>query len=253
MASASGLLVSRGVRKLIRQPMALVMGLATSLFFLVVYNAGIGGIGNLPEFGNAGYLAFLFPLSIVSLAMGSASGAGEALHADMQSGYFKRLYLSPAPGWAFVAAPLVADGLGTLVISAALLGVGALFGVPFRFGWLSVVGVLGLSMLWGTLLSALSAGVMLRTGSHQGARAVTTAVFPLIFLSTTFLPRALVTSGWLLTVSWGNPVTYLLGGMRFLLGGTEPAHYLWIGYAFTALGALAAMLFAMSSSRKVLV
>ena len=78
-------------------------------------------------------------------------------------------------------------------------------------------------------------------------------VFPLIFLSTTFMPRELVTAGWLLAVSWANPVTYLLGGMRFLLGGTEPAHYLWIGYAFTALGALAAMLFAVSSTRKVLV
>ena len=57
-----------------------------SLFFLLVYNAGIGGIGDMEAFGTGGYLSFVFPITIISLAMGSSSGAGQTLNADMQSG-----------------------------------------------------------------------------------------------------------------------------------------------------------------------
>jgi ABC-2 type transport system permease protein len=224
-----------------------------SLFFLLVYHAGIGGIGDLPAFGGNGYLAFLLPMSIVSLTMGSAAGAGQALHDDIASGYFRRLYLSPARRYSFAAAPLAADALTTLLGTAALLAIAALLGVPFRYGLLSAVGLLSLSFLWGLTLSALSAGIMLRTGSSEGARLVTTAVFPLIFLSTTFLPRELITSRWLLTVSWANPVTYLLEGMRALLAGTAPLSFLTAGLAITAASAALALLFAITGSKKILV
>ncbi len=247
------MLIKRGIYKTLRRPYALLGGMGMSLFFLLVYNAGIGGIDFLPAFGQGGYMAFLLPMSLISLSMGSAAGAGQALHDDLTSGYFRRLYLSPVRRSSFAAAPLAADGLSTLLGSAALLGAAALLGVPFRFGFASVAGLLLLSLLWGVTLSALSAGIMLRTGSAEGARMVTTAVFPLIFLSTTFLPRELITSRWLLTVSWANPVTYLLEGMRSLLGGTASLDYLLAGFGMTGLAAAAAVAFALTGAKKILV
>jgi ABC-2 type transport system permease protein len=232
--------------------MAPLTGLGMSIFFLLVYNAGIGGIGFLPEFGDGGYLSFLFPLAIVSLAMGSSSGAGQNLHNDMQSGYFRRMYMTPAPRWAFIAAPLLADGLSTLLMTGLLIAVGAIFGVKFQFGAISVIGILALSLLWGITLSGFSAGIMLRTGKPQGAQIVTNAVFPLIFLTTTFLPRELITSRWLVAISWGNPVTYVLEANRYLLAGTSPKYFLMIGIAVLSFGALSAILFALSGSKKAL-
>jgi ABC-2 type transport system permease protein len=246
-------LVKRGIARALRKPFALIGGLGMSLFFLLVYQAGIGGIDFLPEFGEGGYLAFLLPMSLVSLAMGSAAGAGHALHTDMSSGYFRRLFLTPAPRWSFVAAPLAADGLSTLIGAAGVIAAGAVFGVPFRFGLLSVGGLLLLSVLWGVCLSALSAGVMLRTGSAEGAKLVTTAVFPLIFLSTTFLPRELIRARWLLTVSWFNPVTYMMEAMRYLMGGTAAVEFFYAGLGITAAGACGAVLFAFAGTRRMLV
>ncbi len=247
------LLIKRGISRMMRKPFALIGGLGMSLFFLLVYQAGIGGIGYMSEFGGGGYLAFIMPMSLVSLAMGSAAGAGQSLHDDMNSGYFRRLYLSPAPRWNFVAAPLVADGTATFIGAAGVLAAGALFGVPFRFGLLSVAGLLLLSTMWGIILSALSAGVMLRTGSAEGAKMVTSAVFPLIFLSTTFLPRELITSKWLLTVSWINPVTYMMEAMRYLLAGTASQGFFHAGLLITLAGTLAALIFAFTGGKKILI
>lgn len=247
------LLVERAILRTLRRPAALLGGLGMSLFFLAVYSAGIGGVGFLPQFGDGGYLAFLFPMSLVSLAMGSAAGAGQSLYDDMVSGYFRRLYLSPLHRWTFVAAPIAADAVATGLGSLGILAAGLLFGVPVRFGAMSVLGLLLLSLLWGVTLSALSAGVMIRTGRPEGARIVTSTVFPLVFLSTTFMPRELITAHWLRAVSWANPVTYLLEGMRYLLAGTAPAEYLLIGLAFSFASAGAALAYALTGTRRVLV
>lgn len=249
--SANTLIITRGIIKLAKQPTAPIMGFAMSLFFLLVYNAGIGGIGHLDAFGEQGYLAFIFPITIISLAMGSSSGAGQTLNADMQSGYFRRLYLSPVSRHMLVLAPMLADTLSSLIFTGILLAIGTLFGLPFQFGWVSVAGILLLSLLWALTLCGFSAGIMLRTGQHQSATIVTNAVFPLLFLSTTFLPRELITAKWLLTASWANPVTYVLEANRYLLGGTSPKEFFLLGLLILSFTALVSVVFALGSAGKI--
>jgi ABC-2 type transport system permease protein len=245
------LLISRAIFKLVKQPAAPLMGFAMSIFFLLVYNAGIGGIGFLDAFGEGGYLAFIFPITIISLAMGSSSGAGQTLNADMQSGYFRRLYLSPVSRKMLVVAPMLADTLSSLLFTAVLLGIGAAFGLPFQFGLVSVAGILLLSLLWALTLCGFSAGIMLRTGQHQSAAIVTNAVFPLLFLSTTFLPRELITAKWLVSVSWANPVTYVLEAIRYLLAGTSDFSFFLWGLMILAVTATASVVFAVRSGNRI--
>lgn len=251
MNTAIKLLIVRGIKKLVKQPAAPLMGLGMSLFFLLVYNAGIGGIGYMKEFGSGGYLAFIFPITIISLAMGSSAGAGQTLNADMQSGYFKRLYLSPAPRWILVVAPMLADILSSVLLTGILLVIGALFGLPFQFGIGSVLGILLLSLLWSVTLCGFSAGVMLRTGQPQSAAIVTNAVFPLLFLSATFLPRELITAKWLVALSWGNPVTYILEANRYLLAGTSSQIFFFTGLLIFSITAICSVAFALLSAEKI--
>jgi len=251
MSNACKLLITRGIVKLVRKPSTTLMGFLTSLFFLLVYNAGIGGIGNMEAFGEGGYLAFIFPISIISLSMGSSAGAAQTLNADIQSGYFKRLFLSPAPRWILVMAPMLADTLSSLLFTGILLSIGALFGLPFQFGFLSVLGLILISMLWSVTLCGFSAGILLRTGQSQNASIVTSGVFMLLFLSTTFLPRELITAKWLLAVSWGNPVTYVLEVNRYLLAGTSPSSYLYISLAILFTTSFISIIFALNSARKI--
>lgn len=251
MNTANILLIQRGVVKLIKQPTAPVTGFAMSLFFLLVYNAGIGGIGSMDVFGSGGYLSFVFPITIISLAMGSSAGAGQTLNADMQSGYFRRLYLSPAPRWILVVAPMLADTFSSLFFTILLIIIGAIFGVTFQFGIMSVLGILLLSLLWSLTLCGFSSGIMLRTGQHQTAAIVTNAVFPLLFLSTTFLPRELIKADWLLAVSWVNPVTYILEGNRYLLAGTSQVSFFYSGLIIFTITSIISLSFALSSAKKI--
>ncbi len=245
------LLIKRGVIKLALQPLAPIMGFAMSLFFLVVYNAGIGGIGFLDAFGKNGYFAFIFPVTIISLAMGSSAGAGQTLNADMQSGYFKRLYLSPVSRKILVIAPMLADTFSSMFFTVLLISIGALFGLPFHFGWISVFGILLLSFLWSLTLCGFSAGIMLRTGQHQSAGIVTNIVFPLLFLSTTFLPRELIQAKWLLIVSWLNPVTYILEAIRYLLAGTSSIIFLYKGIVILFITAIISVYYAIQSTKRI--
>jgi len=251
MNTVNILLIERGIMKLIKKPSAPVMGFGMSLFFLLVYNAGIGGIGSLEAFGAGGYLSFVFPITIISLAMGSSAGAGQTLNDDMQSGYFRRLYLSPAPRWILVVSPMLADTISSVVFTILLIGIGAISGVSFQFGLLSALGVLLLSFLWSLTLCGFSAGIMLRTGQHQSAAIITNAVFPLLFLSTTFLPRELITARWLLAVSWVNPVTYILEGNRYLLAGTSSAGFFITGLLIFSTTSIASVAYALASAKKI--
>jgi ABC-2 type transport system permease protein len=251
MNTANIILIKRDIVKLIKNPSSPIMGFGMSLFFLIVYNAGIGGIGSMEAFGDSGYLSFVFPITIISLAMGSSAGAGQTLNADMQSGYFKRLYLSPTSRWILVVAPMLADTISSMLFTVLLIVIGAFCGVGFQFGIMSVLGVLLLSFLWSLTLCGFSAGVMIRTGQSQSAAIVTNAVFPLLFLSTTFLPRELITAKWLLAVSWANPVTYILEGNRFLLGGTSSAGFFYMGILIFTVASFVSVIFALSSATKI--
>lgn len=251
MSKANFILISRGISKLIKQPSAPLTGFGMSLFFLLVYNAGIGGIGFLEAFGEKGYLAFIFPITIISLAMGSSAGAGQTLNADMQSGYFKRLYLSPVPRWILIVSPMLADTISSFAFTVILIIIGALVGLPFQFGIISVLGILLLSLLWSVTLCGFSAGIMVRTGQHQSAAIVTNAIFPLLFLSTTFLPRELITAGWLKSISWGNPVTYLLEGNRYLLAGTADQKFFLLAAFIFGVTSIVSVSFALSSADKI--
>jgi len=250
MNAANSILIRRGILKLVKQPAAPLMGFGMSLFFLLVYNAGIGGVGSMDAFGDGGYISFIFPITIISLAMGSSSGAGQALNADLQSGYFRRLFLSPVPKWVLVVAPMIADTFSSVFFTLVLLIIGAISGVSFQFGLVSVLGILLLSLLWSLTLCGFSAGIMLRTGNYKNAELVTNSIFILLFLSTTFLPRELITSKWLLAVSWGNPVTYILEANRYLLGGTSPAWYLYLALAIFGLTAIISVSYALLSARR---
>lgn len=245
------LLIGRSLKKLIKQPMAPLMGFLMSLFFLLVYNAGIGGVGFLKEFGDAGYYAFIFPVTIISLAMGSSSGAGQTLFNDMQSGYFKRMFLSPVPRYLLVLSPIIADLFSSLLFTFLMLLIGALTGLHFQFSLISWLGVMLISLLWSLFLCALSAGIMVRTGQPQSVSALTSIIFSMLFLSTTFMPAELIKAKWLLLISKINPVTYALEGIRYFLGGTASFNYVIYAVLILGLMSLLSVIFALNSTRKM--
>lgn len=92
-----------------------------------------------------------------------------------------------------------------------LLGLSIPAGISGFF--LTIVLALG----FGLAFAGYSVGVALKTRNAQAAQAGTLLFFPLIFLSTTFVPKELIEAEWLKVAATLNPTTYIMEGMRAVL------------------------------------
>lgn len=250
------LIVRRSLKNLLRNPAPALTGLGMSLFFLVVYDASIGGIGFLPEFHGMGYLAYLLPMGVVSLLFASSAGAGQAVSRDIASGYLLRLALAPVPRWSFVMAAVLADALAIFASSLLVIGVGTLLGAPVGNGALSAlpaaVSCAVLAALLGAGISAFSSALVLRTEKVELAGTVGSCLFVLLFLAPTFVPERLMGAVWLRTVAKANPLTYVMDAMRELLTGTGSSASVPLAFAFALMCGIGGTLLACGSVRRVL-
>ncbi len=252
MASSGFLILFRAIKNSLKNPTPLLTGLGMSLFFLVVYDAGLGGIARLPEFQGAGYLAFLLPMGVVSLIFGSSAGSAQALSRDIASGYFQRLALAPVPRSAFVLAAIAVDALGIFLSALAVIAVGALLGAPVSGGVPGVLLAALLAALFGSGVSAASAAAVMRTGKAELAGTIGSVVFMLLFLAPTFVPRELMGARWIQAVAAWNPLTYLMAAMRHLVSGIDSPAALAPAFAIALCAGLGGTAAAALSVRKVL-
>jgi ABC-2 type transport system permease protein len=218
------LLTGRSIKVALREPWAVVPNLAISLFFLLVYNAGLSGIGRLPAFAGIPYLAFVLPVALVSGSVGGAGAAGQALIRDLESRYFTKLRLTPVSRTALVMAPMVSGMIQLVVQTVLILLVALAMGLRLPGGWIPAVAVVLLAAGWGLGFAGYAVGTALRSRSGRTAQAATFVFFPLLFLSDTFVPLALIRAGWMRVAARINPTTYVFDAMRALLAhGIEAA------------------------------
>lgn len=211
------LITIRNIKTTFRNPFSFIPNLIISAFFLLVYDAGLSGISQLPNFEGADYLAFILPVSIVSAAIGGAGGAGQGIVKDIENGFFARLLLTPASRLAIVLGPIIAGMLQLLIQTLLIIGIGFLLGLRVETGVGGILFVLFIAIGWGLAFAGYSAGVALRTKNAQASQAGTFIFFPLIFLSTTFVPYELIEAQWLRVVATINPTTYIFESMRTVL------------------------------------
>ena len=235
--------IFRSLRNTLRQPAAVIPNIAISLFFLFVYNSGLSSVASIPGFKGS-YLAFILPVSIVSAAIGGAGLSGQSIIRDLESGYFVKMLLTPAKRLGLVWGPMFAGAVVLVVQVVLIVMVGLLLGLDSATGALGLIMVVFFAFLWGMAFAGYAAFMALRTRNAAAAQAATFAFFPLIFLSSTFVPKEFITVQWLKVAAVVNPTTYVFDAMHALLiDGWEPKP-IFIGLAVmfgfaTLTGALA--------------
>jgi ABC-2 type transport system permease protein len=220
------LLVWRSLRNSLRVPAALIPNVAISVFFLFVFTAGLSSVANLPGFKGS-YLAFILPVSIVSV--GGAGSAGQSLVRDIESGYFTKLLLTPASRLALVWGPMIAGAVLLVGQVVLILALALALGLRAAAGPAGLILVLAFAFLWGMAFAGYAVFIALKTKNGAAAEAATFAFFPLIFLSTTFVPKEYITATWLKWLATVNPTTYIYDAMRSLLIDGWQAQPLLIG------------------------
>lgn len=232
----------------LRNPAAVIPGLLIAVFFLLVYDGSLGGAGFLSSITGGSYVNFVLPVSIVSAAV-SGSSAGLILVEDLESGFFRRQLAMPLARWTIVGAPVLVGALLVVLQTAVIIALGVVLGAQSATGFAGWVVIMLIAFLWGLAFAGYSVGAALRTGNAQAAQAATFLFFPLVFLTTTFVPIE-VLKPWMQWAARINPTTYVLDGMRSVLIDGWKAGPLLAGFGAVMLFFSMTMAFAVVSARK---
>ena len=207
-------IAARSIRQLPREPEAVFPALLIPVFFMAV---NMGSLERLTESAlDIDYKAFQLPVGVVFAVTGISRGA--SLVADLNSGYFDRLLMTPVSRLALLIGTMAADFVLVAMMTIPVLCLGFAVGVSFFNGVAGVLAFVGISAFWGMVFPGFTYAIAFKTASPPAVASATILFFPFAFLTTTFLPKEQLT-GWLDRVATVNPVTYILDALRSLLSG----------------------------------
>ncbi len=164
------------------------------------------------------YLQYMVAAPIVMSSFFATASAGVGIAVERQIGFYDRMAITPLGGRPDQWARRLADGTRILVFVTVLLLLAGLVGVEFRGVWQLVVVVLPLCAALGVAYGGLAFSLCLRSGSAEAAQAVTPLFFPFLFLSSAFVPPALM-PGWMSAVADVNPVSWICNAIRLAVLG----------------------------------
>ena len=205
------LLGAREVRTAFRTPAYLLPNLIVPIFFYFVMVGSLDTFAG--GFGIDNWEAFQLPLAILFAVQGGSAGLN--MVADIESGYFDKLLVTPTNRFSILMGALSADFLRIMVQATLVLVVAVAVGLDFATGLPGAATLILLSSAWGLSYSGIGFAVALKTGNAQATQSMWVFFMPLLFLTTAFAPKEAL-SGWLDTAATFNPMTYLLDGMRSL-------------------------------------
>lgn len=208
MRSARGL-AHRGIRNIRRLPSAFFPAMAMPVFTMIAFAGTFAAITRLPGFPTDRSVNWFMPLGICFGAAFSGIGLGFSTIRDIETRFYDRLLMSPAPRRSLIIGPLLTAWVRVAILCAFVIPMGMLLGVRFTSGLLGLltlvvaaIGVSTISLGWGL-------GLAYRFRDMRGAAVMQLTMFVVLYLSTAQMPLPLM-SGWLHDVARINPATNIL-------------------------------------------
>lgn len=218
---ASSGLSGRSLRRIVRLPSAFFPALVMPIFQSIAFSGTFFAITKLPGFPTDRSINWFMPLGVCMGSAFSGMGLGFTLIGDIETGFFDRLRMAPAPRNALILGPLLAAWLRTILVVTAVLGVGFAIGARLSGGLLGVLTLYLAGFGVATIATGWGLGLALRFRDMRGAAVMQLGLFLTMFVSSAQAPLS-VMRGWLHAVARYNPVTNILRLARqgFLHGVT---------------------------------
>ena len=225
----------RALAQTLRQPALIVPPIVFPLILLAVNAAGLEAASGIPGFPADSYFDFAIAIPFIQGALFAMINAGSGLARDVETGFLKRLALTPMQRAALLVGNLAGVLAVSLVSAVFYVVVGLVTGVSFESGPLGVVVLIALAMLIALAFAALGAMAGLRAGTSEAVQGFFPLFFVVLFLSSMNLPRDLIEQDWFRTIATYNPVSYLIEGIRSLIITGWDGEALALGFGFAAL------------------
>jgi ABC-2 type transport system permease protein len=217
LAQPMGELARRSLMQATRQPSLIVPPIVFPLVLLAINVSGLDAVVRLPGFPAESYLDFAISFCFMQGALFAMVNAGTVLATDVQTGFLRRLALTPVHRVGLIIGYLSGVLAVSLVAGLGYLAVGVVAGMEVEAGLGGVVVLMCLAVLIATAFGLLGAFAGLRAGHGQAVQGLFPLFFVLFFLSSILLPRDLIEHDWFRTVATYNPVSYLVEGLRSLI------------------------------------
>ncbi len=215
----STILGQRHLKKIVRVPTTLFVSLFQPALWLLLFPQIFQRVGEFAPFrvqGFDSYLMFFVPTVLTMTALTSAFLSGMGMVADVNSGIIEKFLISPVHRSSLLFSKVMVDGFRLTVQGVLILAVALLMGARIATGVGGAVIMLVVVSLLGVAWAGLSNLVALRTRRADATMMTGWLTFPLLFMSTAWVPPGLL-PGWLDTVAGWNPVTYVIETARQLM------------------------------------
>ncbi len=216
----------RAIRELLSLGVqTMVVPLFVPLFILLGYSSIFADVFSQVELpdtpgfsGDDRYLQYVLAAPMVMAALLATASAGVGVAVERQLGFYDRMLLSPLGPSPSQYARRLADGTRIALFVSVLSVVAWLAGAHIT-DWVLGLGLtIPLTASLGMAYGGLTFSFCLRSGSAEAAQAITPMFFPLLFLSTAFVPLAVV-PGWLHPIARWNPLSAICETIRFAFIG----------------------------------
>lgn len=242
------LLFLRNLKKNVRQPVWLFLGLLQPVLYLLLYMPLLRNLGNTASLP-LGQIAQVFVPGMLVIMGISSLFAGFGFIPEIREGFITRLLVTPTSRLAILIG-LILNQMFTLGLQAILLLlIATLLGLKTSI--LAVVLVLVMTTLIGVTMAALSYTISITTKSEDAlAPIVNTLFLPIMLLSGIMLPISLAPD-WLKTAAHLNPFYYAVESARSLFLGNFSNTIVWEGFAIMAIAAIITVSMAVRSLQKM--
>jgi ABC-2 type transport system permease protein len=218
MATGDWLLEIQGIflrwtRRTLRQPMFLFFALLQPILFFLLFTQAFSSIAKIPQFrqltGTDSYLTYYSAAVVLQTVLSSSMQAGVGFVQDLESGFMDKMKVAPIRRSSILIGKVLSDGLRMILQVSIILAICAVSGVVIVTGLIGVLVIVGLALTFGIAWSGISTFVALATKNSEATFMVAMITsFPLLFLSTAVMPKALLPE-WVQTFAAYNPISYV--------------------------------------------
>jgi ABC-2 type transport system permease protein len=228
-----GQMARRSILQTLRQPAMVIPPVVFPLLLVSINAAGLDAATRIPGFPAESYWDFAIAVPFVQGALFAAINAGTAMARDVETGFIKRLAMTPMQRMALLLGQLIGVMCVAFFSAIVYLIAGFVAGMDFKSGGLGVPAIILLGVLIALGFAAIGAYIGLRSGSGEAVQGIFPLLFVFLFLSSVNLPRDLIEQDWFRTIATYNPVSYMVEGVRSLIitGWDEEALLLGFGTA----------------------
>ncbi|WP_328610779.1 ABC transporter permease [Amycolatopsis sp. NBC_00345] len=244
-------LTARSLRAAFADRRLVFFGLLQPVVLLVLFSQVFSGVGALPGVAAyRGYVNFLVPATLVTIATTTAMSSGAGLLAEIYSGFTGRLRCLPITLFAVLAARTLAD-TARLAVQLVVTVLASMVFLDFRpaGGVSGTAAALALTLVVGWCLSWVFIAIATWLRKAETLQAASFVVmFPLMFSSSAYMPVDTMPA-WVRVVSAANPLTYAIDATRALALGRPAGWAVLVALLIAATAATAGGLIATRTFR----